>query len=297
MRVLCAWFPKLDIDLATKLRPALGSRAVVLLQGHGDRALVSATSCEGSRGGILPGMSAGQARRRSPMAVFLADNGGACLDELERIARIVRARTTTRVEVGGRDHLFVAIHGEDAEHERELALRLMGIIKAWADRPVRGGLSDTKQEALEAARSSRRGLLVTPPRAATGDAGAIGPLEERSVAVRQEFAPPLPGLGARATIGALLSRAERVLDARGDGFRTVDVTIICDGGTFHASGASPQPLHTAAEAMALVAPQLPAESLDGTASIGIALGRLSPDIRVKPLGAANFEDGRLARAS
>jgi hypothetical protein len=231
------------------------------------------------------------------MAVFLADNGGACLDEMERVARIARARATTRVEVGGRDHLFIAIDGEDAEHERELALRLMGIIKAWADRPVRGGLSDTRQEALEAARSSRRGLLVTPPRTGAGDAGAIGPLEERSLAVRQEFLQRLPGLGARATLGALLARAERLLEARGEGFRTVAVTVSCDGGTFHASGASPQPLHTAAEAMALLAPQLPAESLDGTASIEAVLGRLSPDIRVKPLGAANFDDGRLARAS
>jgi hypothetical protein len=296
MRVLCAWFPKLDVDLVVRQRATLAGRPVVLLQGHGDRALVSGVSCEAGRLGILPGMSAGQARRRSPAAVFLADNSGACLEEIERLATIVRTRVTTRVAVGGRDHLFVAIDGDDGDDEKALALRVMGIVRAWADRPVRGGLAATRQEALEAARASRRGLLIVPPAATPDDAAAVASSSPAEVTARRTFPAALSGLAARAAVAALLARAETIIAARGQGFRRVTVEVTGPGGVVDAAGSTAQPLYAGSEAMALVASQLSPESLEGATAIAVRLGRLAPDVRVKPLGAANFDVGRLALA-
>jgi nucleotidyltransferase/DNA polymerase involved in DNA repair len=295
MRILCAWFPKLDIDLALRQRPALASRPVVLLQGHGDRAIVSGASCEAARLGILAGMSAGQARRRSPAAVFLADNAGACLDELERIARIVRARVTERVGVGGRDHLFVAIEGDSPEDEKALALRVMSLVRAWADRPVRGGLAPSRQEALEAARASRRGLLVAPPAGAGAPPETIPPFRTPGLAARLQTGP-LAGLAARAAVAALLCRLEAVLAARGEGARALRVEVTVPGGVVEARATPAQPFYSGAEAMQLVAADLVPEALEGATAVGAVLGRLAPDVRVRPLGATNFEPQSLALA-
>jgi hypothetical protein len=295
MRVLCAWFPKLDIELILRQRPTLESRPVVLLQGHGDSALASGASCEASRLGILAGMSAGQARRRSPGAVFLADNSGACLDELERMARIVRGRATTRVAIGGRDHLFIAIDEANADEAKAVAMRVMGLVRAWAGHTVRGGLADSREEAFEAARASRRGLLVCPAKG-RGDAGSIGPFREESIVVRQVSDQPLPGLAARATLGTLLSRLERVLAARDEGFRTLEVSVSVPEGKVAASGSRAQPIYSGSEAMQLVAAQLTPEALDGANGFEVTASRLAPDIRVRALGAVNFDTGALARA-
>ncbi len=287
MRVLCAWFPKLDIELIVRQRPTLAGRPIVLLQGHGDAALVSGVSCEASRLGILTGMSAGQARRRSPGAVFLADNSGACLEEVERVAGILRARVTTRVAVGGRDYVFAAIECDYPDDERAVALRVMGIIRAWAGRTVRGGLAATRTEALEAARASRRGLLIVPEGSdVTGE--ALPSLRDEAVSARRVTAP-LPGLAARAAVGVLAGKLETVLAARTEGFRSVCARITTPEGVMLARGASPQPLYSAAEAMALLAAQLAPEGLDGATAIELTFGRLAPDVRVKPLGAATFE--------
>jgi hypothetical protein len=295
MRILCAWFPKLDIDLALRQRPALASRPVVLLQGHGDRALVSGVSCEAARLGILAGMSAGQARRRSPAAVFLADNAGACLDEVERIATILRTRVTERVAVGGRDHVFVAIDEESPDAGKAAALRVMGIVRAWADRPVRGGLAAIRSEALDAARASRRGLLVVPPTPADRPTETIPPLTSPEISARVETAP-LSGLAARAGIGALLFRLETVLAARGEGARSVRVEVTTPAGVVEVGAGSPQPFYTGTEAMQLLAGDIAAEALEGATAIRAVLGRLAPDVRVRPLGAANFEPERLPLA-
>lgn len=295
MRVLCAWFPKLDIDIVLRQRPTLAGRPVVLLQGHGDRALVSGVSCEASRLGILPGMSAGQARRRSPGTIFLADNSGACLDELERLAMILRTRVTTRVEVGGRDHLFVAMDGEDHDAEKALALRVMGIVRAWAARPVRGGLAATRADALEAARASRRGMLALPP----ADAERIDPVgifRDDEITARREFQDALGGTAARAAVGELCVRLAGILAARGMGARAIAVDVATGAGHVRVRVQSSQPAFTGAELMALVAGQLPPDLLDGAARLEIRLGRLCPDVRVSPLGVANFERADLALA-
>jgi hypothetical protein len=295
MRVLCAWFPKLDIDIVLRQRPTLAGRPVVLLQGHGDRALVSGVSCEASRLGILPGMSAGQARRRSPGAVFLADNSGACLDELERLAMILRTRVTTRVEVGGRDHLFVAIDGEDHDAEKALALRVMGLVRTWAARPVRGGLAATRADALEAARASRRGMLALPP--AHGDQpDRVGIFRNEEVTARRAFPDALGGAGARAAIGELCVRLAGILAGRGVGARAIAVDVATREGHVRVRVPSPQPAFTGAELMALVAGQLTPDLLEGATRIEIRVGRLCPDVRVAPLGVANFERADLALA-
>ncbi len=285
MRVLCAWFPKLDVELATRLRPSLAGRHLAFLQGSGDRALVSGASCAAAAAGILPGMSAGQARRRSPGAVFLADNAGACLDELERVARIIRARFTTRVELGGRDHLFIAISGEDSGHEREVALRVMGLVRAWSGRQVRGGLAGSRQDALEAARASRRGLLVVPPVQSPSAGPAVAPFRDDAVAATAALpgAPEPSPLAVRARISSLVHRLEAIVAARAQGFRAVSVILHGESGAETVRALSAAPLFTAADALALVGQSLDDAAFAGVTRVEIRLSRLTPDVRVRPM--------------
>ena len=65
MQVTCLYFPRLALELAWHKRPALRSRPVVLIDGAGDTALVTARSPEAADCGVLAGMQAGQARRVS----------------------------------------------------------------------------------------------------------------------------------------------------------------------------------------------------------------------------------------
>ena len=302
MRVLCAWFPKLDVELATRLRPALAGRHLVFLQGSGDRALVSGVSCAAASAGILTGMSAGQARRRSPAAVFLSDNAGACIEELERVAGILRTRVTTRVEVGGRDHLFLAIDGGSPDDERATALRVMGLVRAWSDRPVRGGLAATRLEALEAARASRRGLLICPPTGESQPESGIAPFRPESLAASATLDPDAGSspLAVRARISSLAHRLETIATARNQGFRDVRIVLGRASGAETCRARSSAPLHSASEALTLIGPSLSTESLSPVTRVEISFERLTPDVRVRPLDRAFAETvserGSLLRA-
>jgi len=291
MRVLCAWFPKLDVELATRLRPALAGRHLVFLQGSGDGALVSGASCAAASAGILTGMSAGQARRRSPAAVFLSDNAGACIEELERVAGILRTRVTTRVEVGGRDHIFVAIETESPDDERATALRVMGLVRAWSDRPVRGGFAATRLEALEAARASRRGLLICPPSGESVPPDAIAPFRPESLAASASLdtvAGSSP-LAVRARISSLAHRLETIASARNQGFRDVRVVLHRGASTETFRSRSSAPLHTASEALALIGASLAVEPPPAVTCVEVLFERLTPDVRIRPLDRAFAE--------
>ncbi|MGD9933552.1 MAG: hypothetical protein AB7T37_07510 [Dehalococcoidia bacterium] len=302
MRVLCAWFPKLDVELATRLRPALAGRHLVFLQGSGDAALVSGASCAAASAGILTGMSAGQARRRSPAAVFLSDNAGACIEELERVAGILRTRVTTKVEVGGRDHLFLAIDRDSPDAERATALRVMGLVRAWSDRPVRGGLAGSRLEALEAARASRRGLLICPPAGEPESGSDIAPFRAESLAASTSLDADVSSspLAVRARISSLAHRLETIASTRNQGFRDVRIVLHRETGAETCRARSSAPLHSASEALALIGPSLSAESLSAVTRVEVSFERLTPDVRVRPLNRAFAETtsarGNLLRA-
>ena len=175
MRVLALWLPRLPIHLALRNRPSLNGRPLVLLQGHGDEAVATTMSCEAARMGVLPGMSGGNARGRCPGAVFLADNAGACMDELERIAAIIRNRATTRVAMGGRDHLFVAVEDRGGRDETAFARRVAGLVEAWAGHEVRVGVADTREAAVEAAHAARRAPAIVPSVGGATEGDVISP--------------------------------------------------------------------------------------------------------------------------
>lgn len=285
MPILCAWFPKLDVELATRLRPALSVRHLVFLQGSGDRALVSGASCAAASDGVLVGMSAGQARRRSPAAVFLSDNAGACIEELERVAGILRLRVTPRIEVGGRDHIFVSIDGESHADQRASALRIMGLVRAWSGRQVRGGLAASRLEALEAARASRRGLLICPPSDSAESEAPIHPFREERIAASAPvgIASGRSPMAVRARISSLAHRLETVSAARNQGFRDVRVVLHRGDSSATVRTRSASPMHSAAEALALLGAALSDDAVAGVDRVELRFERLTPDVRVRPL--------------
>ncbi|MGK2966008.1 MAG: hypothetical protein ACSLFM_10440, partial [Tepidiformaceae bacterium] len=157
MPVMCVLFPRLPIVLAHAQRPQFAGRAVVLASGAGEDALVTAVSAPAARESIVPGMTAAEARRLSPSAVFLPDNPGACLEALEHAASLVRSRFTTRVEVGGRDHLFLELPGR-ADATETLASATAAYLASFTGHEIRASVAASRAAALTAARCARNGV-------------------------------------------------------------------------------------------------------------------------------------------
>ncbi len=282
MRTVCLWFPRLGVQLASRQRPALAGRTVVLIAGHGDDALVTETTCDAAVLGVLRGMSAGQARGRSPGAVFLPDNAGHCLDELERIASIIQTRATDPVAIGGRDHIL--IQADPAVPEAALAARLAALATAWSGLATRAGLADTASEALDAARASRGRPVVCPPQ---GAGETVVPYRPESITARSRVAIGSGELAIRATLQSLLAKAQAILEARGQGYRRVEITITGGDGAITRTRLTPQsPAHDTAGIAPLAVRTLPPGALTGARSLEVTLDRLGPDVRVQPCRAS-----------
>ena len=149
MRVLCLLFQRLPIELALRARPALRGRPLALIAGHGGDALVTAATADLTARGIIPGMPAIEARERAPEARFAPDNAGACLDELERVSAIVRAKAA----------------GKALEH----ALGLYADPAAWAQLVRNGMAADFSWTRQAAAYVEVYRRLVGDAAAPTGD--------------------------------------------------------------------------------------------------------------------------------
>lgn len=285
MRVLCLLFPRLGVQLALRVRPALRDRGLVLLQGHGDDALVAGVTCDGAARGLLRGMTAAEARRRCPGAAFIADNAADCLDELERVAAILRTRATPLVAPGGRDHLFLDIsklaNGE--RDEARLAQRLAGVAGAWSGCDVRAGVASSRREALEAAMTARRGAVVCPPMPATEP--AIAPFRAETLSADVTFPGGANELAVRARAARLLRQLDVMLEARGQSYRSARVIVVTERGEREVRVRPPSPAHDASRLERQV---IDAQGGDGSRvfSVHVELGGLGPSVRVTPSAAS-----------
>ena len=288
MRVLVLWFPRLAAQLAVRARPELEGRAFVFVAGAGGEALVAACSAAASACGVLAGMTAGQARSRCPRAVFLPDNAGACLDELDRIAAILRTRATSLVALEGRSHLAIDVTAcaASANEEAFIARRLTAYALAWGGFEVRAGVASSRSDALDAARASRGTPVVCP--GVDWDEAAVGPYRrDAAVSGRWSQSHPASAGEARARLGSLLERLGAVLQARGESSREVPITLAWADETrmLTLRPPAPVPVHTASDALALARDAVGLATLDGLVGCAVSLSRLGPDVRTRPCAA------------
>jgi nucleotidyltransferase/DNA polymerase involved in DNA repair len=159
MDMICLYFPRLGVDLARRKRPQLAGRPVVLIAGHGQDALVTSRSAEAGLLGVLPLMTAGEARRAAPCAVFLPDNPADREAELERVATLAGALGAPMFGLGDElDRLFIPCPSAASQSEAVLAERLAGVVASTA----RIGSGPSAPAAFDAARASRRIILPAP---------------------------------------------------------------------------------------------------------------------------------------
>jgi len=293
MRLLCLFFPRLSLRLALRDRSHLHDRPVVLLGGHGDEALVTAVSSEASSRYVLPGMTAGQAHQRCPAGIFLPDNAGECLDLLERAAAMLRLRATPLVAIGGRDHLFVDLEGL-VGGETAIAANLGSLVRAWTGFEVRAAVAATRAGALEAARPARGLPAVLPP----GGQAAEAPLEPfvgRELSASMELAVNRGELAFRAAITRLLDGLQPLLEGRHESFRTIRLDIETADGTRSLTGRCSQPLHRALDALDMLSGLVEFDESCNPRRVRVTLGRLGPDVRVRPCAAHRREVVQRAR--
>jgi hypothetical protein len=292
MRLLCFFFPRLPLQVCLRERPHLQDRPVVLLSGHGDEALVAAASSAASTSYVIPGMSAGQAHQRCPGAVFLPDNPGECLGLLERVAAMLRLRATPLVAVSGRDHLFVDLQGIPGE-ESAIAANLASLVRAWTGFEVHAGVAASRAVALEAARPARGLPAVLPPGRQAAEA-PLEPFANRELSASLELPPIGSELVVRAAITRLLATLQPLLDGRRESFRTVRIDVEAEGGVRSLNVHCAQPLHRTLDAVDLLAGASELASLTDPSRVRVTLGRLGPDVRVRPC-AAHRREAALSR--
>lgn len=287
MRLLCLYFPRLAVRLAVRQRPQLDGRAVVLIEGHGDQVLVSAASCEAVAAGIIPGITAGQARARASGAAFVPDNAGDCLAELERVAGVIRLRATPLVEIAARDHLVVDLSGLAGRFpdEGEAARRLAGLVQGWTGLEVRAAVASTRTEAFQAARAARRFPIVCPVVDAAGT--PVSPYDEHaSLSAAETFPARTSDLAARARLVRLLTRLGTLLEARGQSFRELRLEFESGERNALLAARPPRPLNDPLLALDLLAAQVPEGGLDGVRGLRVTLLRLGPDVRTRACAAS-----------
>jgi hypothetical protein len=281
MRILCLWSPHLSAALAVRQRPALAGRPFVVIAGRGDDALVADASPPALAEGVLTGMRAGQARYACPGAVSVPDNAGACLEELERVGGIAGRRFGLRWAAGGREHLLFALDGQAGTGaEVRLASQAAAVAAAWSGLEFRAGVASTVAAARAAARAARRWPAIEPHDERGEEGEAVNPLPGELAAGTAVADEP----GVADTVVALGRKLERMLTAYEASYREATLELTANGQARAWRLRLPAPLHSAAEAAQRLAAALPG----GTAAEGVrlALGRLGPDVRVRPCAAA-----------
>ncbi len=298
MRILCLLFPRLSVQLALQQRPDLAGRPIATIAGSGDMALVSAVSTEAAARGVVAGMTPVQARPRCPGATFLPDNAGACLDELERIASIVRTRATGIVAIVSREELLIELDSLPAHlgaDEAEVASRLAGLVRMWSGLGVRAGVASSRAGAREAARGARLGPVIRPPVLAWGEpplqASSTGPLAAE-VLIPQGTSP----LAARARLLRATQQLQALLDGAGQSYRELRVVVRNESGVDTHLRRLIEPTSDVQEALTAASPALVDEALAAATSVRLEIGRLGPDVRVEPATAASVMREPLLRA-
>ena len=286
MRLLCLHFPRLAIQLLRRDRPDLAGTPVVLVAGDGDNALVAALSAELSASAIAPGMLASAARARCPRASFLPDNAGDCLAALEEAASILRIRATPAVVVASREDLFVDLAGlgDRFPDEESAAVGIATLVRSWTGLDVRAGVGPTREAALAAARSALRQPMVEPVRDEPTERLLVSP--DPAFVARAEWPSPSGPVAVRARLARMLATFETVLTTRSESFRHLRLSLRdATGAERTLTVASHEPLHHAAEALALLADQLHDVALSGVVAAELRLSRIGPSTRVEPVRA------------
>ncbi len=98
--MICLYFPRLNIELACRRRPALRGRPIAFVQGAGDDAMIVGRSPEAACRGVIVGTRAGDARGRVPELQFAADNSALAKQELGRLAGAISDAIGAPVSIG-----------------------------------------------------------------------------------------------------------------------------------------------------------------------------------------------------
>jgi len=298
MSIACIYFPRLGLQLALQHRAVPLGRPLALLAGHGDAGIVAVTSPEAAARGVLVGMPSLQARRICRDIAFLPDNAGACLDALDRVALILRKRTTGDVALGGRNHLLVTI-SDDGDVETHGA-HLVEIARAWTGFDARLGTGETATQAVAAARDRRRMRDVVSPE---GVAAVESLPRYEPLAAEVRIGPGRGGtLATRTALRKLAAGLGAALDARRESFRSARLTLDIAGRPSETRLRPGAAFHHPDEVLPALERALAA--CDGMDIRGIRLevGDIGPSVAVTPCAASwawrpSHEHPDLLRAS
>jgi hypothetical protein len=149
---------------------------------------------------------------------------------------------------------------------------------------VRAGVASSRAEALEAARAARRFPVVCPEASPVHEP----PLPARQgeiIAAAVSFDVPASDALVRARLVRLLARLSAVLTAREESFREARIEVRRRDGDFAVPLRPSRPFHAAGDLLGLLTVRVPDGGFEGATGLRVVLGRLGPDVRVKPCAA------------
>ena len=290
MRLLCLYFPRLASAIARKGDDSLAQRPVVLVSGVGDSAVVAGASVEAATTGVRAGMTAEAARQRCPGAAFVTENSNECLGVLEQATSILRLRATPNVAIVSGCHILVDLRGLDSRFADEAvaATRLAAMVKGETGVDVRAGVGSTPADARTAAESARRFPMIAAE-AAASEVRITSQYPARTISGSAALTAGADARTVRSRVVRLLGQLELLAAGREESFRRVRVEVERSEGIETAVLSAPQPLHTAAEALALLAAHETDGLFLGAVTVRVSFERLGPDMRIETRLAAPVE--------
>jgi len=160
-RIACLWVPDLCLRAHLRLDSELAGVPLALTDGRAARSAVVATSTAAAEAGVVPGMTAIQARVMCDALVVRPVSPEALAAAVSTLADVA-GTLSARVEIGDRDLVFMDCEGSALlwASESELATAL-GARAARCGLPVWVGIADSKLGAAAAARASG-GIRILP---------------------------------------------------------------------------------------------------------------------------------------
>lgn len=161
--MICLYFPRLNVELACRRRPALRGRPLALVQGAGDDAVIVGRSPEAACRGVIVGTRAGEARRRVPDLAFAAANRDLARAELGRIAGELSDAIGSPVSIGD-DCLTIPVGGGPLDRGTGAYLAELAALTAdHSDLSCVAGSGASAEDARAAAMGAAR--RIAAPRA------------------------------------------------------------------------------------------------------------------------------------
>jgi hypothetical protein len=280
MRFLALTFPRLGIQLLRAGSPEFSGRPVALLAGEGDTALVSAVSCEATKDGVEIGMTLAQARQRCPGLTFERDNARQCLEHLEAMASILRARATTSVAIVSRNALVVSLDGMENQFRDEMAAAqaVLGVARSWSGLDVRGAVAGDVASAMTAARTARRFPVVVPGESAREE----GLPRFEDVSAVHTFTAPAAGSEAMGRLGRLAGTLQVLLSDSPRSYRRVVLNLERGAYRTQFTFRPEQVIHRPANAAELLRQRLSPSDLEGATRFELRLESAGPSVAVEP---------------